>query len=444
MIMSGRIFKGLISVMIFSGIAFIAGAQANSQYSPYSLYGIGDLSTPGTAYNRTMAGVGIANRNNRFINITNPAAVTARDSLAFMADFSLYGNNVFFRQGENKSINNVFNINDCVMSFPIWKSSAMMVGIMPYSGTGFGYAFDYQDKDIIGQTGNVSYAASGTGAIYQVFAAAGVTFWKKLSLGAQCNYYFGNLCKKYYGIFSNSAYKGFQNGNELKLNGVSGKFGLQYEQTLGAKSTVGIGATYSMNTKMKGYIEDYSYSDASSVTDTLYHKTDTLDRSGKIRFGSEIGVGICYKYEDKWMIEFDYTRSDWRNSGFDNTPGFMGNARASSTSSVFSSSVAQSFRLGFEITPNRNDIRYYMKKVTYRGGAYYKDEYYMVDGKKISAMGLTFGATFPVFRWYNGISVGIDLGQRGTTDSNLIRERYVNLSIGFNIFDIWFRKPQYD
>ena len=59
-------------------------------------------------------------------------------------------------------------------------------------------------------------------------------------------------------------------------------------------------------------------------------------------------------------------------------------------------------------------------------------------------MGITIGATFPVFRWYNGITVGLELGQRGSLSDNMIREKYINFSIGVNIFDIWFRKTQYE
>ena len=59
-------------------------------------------------------------------------------------------------------------------------------------------------------------------------------------------------------------------------------------------------------------------------------------------------------------------------------------------------------------------------------------------------MGITLGMTLPVYQWYNGISIGIDLGQRASTRNNMIRERYATFVIGFNIHDIWFRKIQYN
>lgn len=442
--MSSRIFNKLFvaaALMFCTGL--LSSAQTFSNYAPYSIYGIGDFNQPGTAYNKSMGGVGIATRNNRFINIMNPAAVTARDTLAFMADFSLQGDNKVYRQGDMKSASNTFNIGDLVMSFPIWRSSAFFVGISPLSGTGYGYKFDYDDPSIIGKTGSITYSASGQGAVYQLFLGAGVTFFKRLSLGAEGIYYFGQTSKLYSGTFSNPSYSGIDNGYDISVSAFAGKFGIQFEQPVGARGIIGIGGTYTMDTTLGGFLDEYSYSAASAAVDTLYHKVDTLHHSKRVRMAGEVGVGISFKYGDKWMVEFDYTRSDWTKSGFDTTPGFMGNMSSSSTSSAFGASVAESFRAGFEFVPNRNDVRYYLNKVAYRGGAYYKKEYYKVDGFDIVSMGITLGATFPVFTGSNGITVGFDFGQRGSLTGNLIRERYFNFSLGFNLYDIWFIKNQY-
>ena len=52
--------------------------------------------------------------------------------------------------------------------------------------------------------------------------------------------------------------------------------------------------------------------------------------------------------------------------------------------------------------------------------------------------------TLPVFRWYNGITIGMELGQRDAVASNLIKERYINFTLGVNLFDIWFQKRRYE
>lgn len=428
----------LLTVFLIISVCVSAQDGTYGAYSPYSIFGIGDISKEGTAYNKSMGGTGIANRNRRFINYMNPAAVTARDSLSFMADFGLTESNSVFRQGDIKSAHNTFNIYDFVMTFPIYKSSAFMVGITPFSDMGYDFSSIEKDPEIIGNTGNITYDSYGTGSVYQVFAGAGVTFWKRLSLGAEMIYYFGNLDKVTNMDYSNSSYRSVNSGSELMVRGLTGKFGLQYEQKIAGDVSVVVGATYRMGTNMKGYSTNYRYANQSSVTDTLKYSVDTLARSG-LRFGDEIGIGIAVKGGERWSAEFNYLRSDWSKSGFDNAPGF-----SSIGDSKFTSTVSQSFRAGFEIVPNRNDIRYYLKRCSYRAGVYYDQAYYKLDGHNVNSMGITLGVTLPVFRYYNGISLGVDMGQRASTRNNMIRERYITFNIGFNIHDIWFRKVQYN
>lgn len=445
--MSRRIFnKILLAAAALLCVSVSSGAQgAYGSFTPYSVFGIGDLVTPGTAFNKSMGGVGIATRNHRHINIINPAAVSARDTLAFMADFGLFSDNKIFRHGDIRSASNTFCINNLVMSFPIYKSSAMMVGIAPVSGMGYKYISYLKDPKIIADAGDVYHSTTGNGAIYEAFAAASVTFWNRLSIGAQLNFDFGALNRESRQTFSKSDYSGIYIGNTAQISCFSGKFGLQYEQPLGNKSKILVGATYRMAGSYKGYIESLELSSSTIATDTLSYRVDTLAHTpGMLKSAPELGFGVAFTMGDNFAAEFNYTRSDWRNTGIDNIPGFTTNKTTTATTSVFRTSISQAFRLGVEWTPNRNDIRYYMKNVSYRAGLYYKTDYYTVDNHEIYAMGLTLGATFPIYQWYNGITVGFELGQRGSVQNNLVRERYFNISVSFNIHDIWFRKYYYD
>ena len=431
-----RIF--LLSVFLIISVYVSAQDGTYGAYSPYSIYGIGDISQEGTAFNKSMGGVGLATRNRRFINYLNPAAVTARDSLSFMADFGLQQSNKVYSQGKLKSAHNTFNIYNFVMSFPIYRSSAFMVGITPFSDVGYDFSSIETDPNIIGQTGNISYDSYGTGSVYQVFAGAGVTFWKRLSLGAEAIYYFGNIDKVTNMDYSNSSYRSVNSGSDLMVRGTTGKFGLQYEQKLGGDVSMIIGATYRLSTSLKGTALNYRYANQDSVTDTLKNESADLRKAG-LRIADELGVGISFKGGENWSAEFNYLRSDWRNSGFDSASGFS----VKSDTETFSSAVSQSFRAGFEIVPNRNDIRYYLRRCAYRAGVYYDQSYYKLNGNNVNSMGITLGVTLPVFRLYNGLTLGVDLGQRASTRNNMIRERYATFVVGFNIHDIWFQKVQY-
>ena len=428
--MTDRIWIAVASLLLALPLSAQNGAY--NGYSPYSVYGIGDLHAAGTAYNASMGGVGIATRNKRFINTMNPASITARDSLSFMADFGLSGKFSLFTQDDLKGTKTLFNINDFVISFPMWRRTAFMVGIQPFSDTGFSMA--YTDKitsgdQSIGYTGNRAYGAYGDGGLNQFFAGASALLWNRLSIGAQYNLFFGTISKYSISQFSDASYRGQTMGDTLQVRAHTAKFGLQYEQPIGTGKLV-VGATYRLKAKVSGHAVEYSNI---SELDLGRHELD----KDNITLGDELGVGLSYAQGDKWSMEFDYIRGDWTDSNFDAVRGFRNNGVYS-----FSTSKSQSFRAGFELTPNRNDIRYYLRRCTYRVGAYMDQSYYQVDGNNITSAGITLGMTVPVYQGYNGITFAIDLGQRGFGNA-FVKENYLGFHVGFNIFDIWFRKPQY-
>ena len=231
----------------------------------------------------------------------------------------------------------------------------------------------------------------------------------------------------------------------MHLKSYSGKFGVQYETPAMGNVTAVIGATYRLKSNFSGHVDRYEIQTISSINDSTPSPrtfTDTLGKRNRVGLAQEIGAGFSLR-GNKWTAEVNYLRSDWSSCGLDNVPGF-----ACVGSAVFSATTSQSVRAGFSYVPNRNDIRYYRRRVTYRAGAYWDQAYYKVDGSNINAFGLTFGATLPVFSnrtgVTNGLTVGIDIGQRGSTAGNLVRERYINFNIGLNLLDIWFLKPRYD
>ena len=445
--LKGRIGYILAAViaMLLGGIASYAQSGAGNGFSPYSIYGIGDLYTNGSAYNMTQGGVGIATRDRRFVNYLNPASVTARDSLSFMADFGMANRNSIFRQkpaagGNFRSANNLFNISDFVISFPIWRSSAMMVGIKPFSSAGYKFSSPETDPDVIGRIGNSTTTSEGNGGVYELFVGGGVTFWKRLSIGAQYSFYLGNIDKNVTTDFDQEKMRDVSSGYAIQLRGHTGKFGIQYDQPLTKKVTMTIGATYRLRTNLRGYAKHFSFASSSSLVDTVFCDTLKLRDMG-VKMAGEWGVGLSFRGGDQWSAEVNYVQSDWRKSNFDadKTNGF-----AVSGVADFQSSVYRSVRAGFSFTPNRNDIRYYMRRCTYRAGLYYEQSYYTWAGQRVDGYGLTLGLTLPVFRGYNGITLGIDVGKRGKLADDMVREMYVGFNIGFNIFDIWFQKHHYE
>ena len=420
-----KLYKMLVCAALLTG-ALVVRAEDGGSYSgftPYSMFGLGNISAGGSAYNNTMGGVGIASRNNRFINSMNPAAVTARDSLSFMSDVSLSQMNTIFRQGTMTSAANVFNMNNFIISTPIAGKLAMMAGVKPFSTTGYGYGYYDYDAEL----GSIANNYSGQGSLYQLFVAAGYPIVGGLNLGVEYIHYFGNIEKNYTQGIADEAALGISKNEDMYIRSNSAKFGLQYEQRIGKKWKLCAGATYRLSSNISGYLTTSSGAGTSSVTTVV----DTLSlRAEPLKIASELGLGIAVNYMNRLRAEIDYTRADWSNTGYN--------------TDIFTAGVAESLRAGFEIIPNPNEIRYYHRLIAYRLGAYINRENCIVNGSPVISRGITLGATLPVFRWYNGVTLGLEVGQRGTLKNNLIRETYVGFSFGVNLFDIWFQKHQYD
>ena len=408
---------------------------AGNGFSPYSLFGFGDPVRQGTSYNLSMAGLGIGDRNVRYINYLNPAAVTAREARSFMFDFGLENRNVLYQgnaatsvsetaSGVLKSASNTFNMHHIVASLPIATHSAFKLGVVPYSTVNYSFQADETSDRLIAEVGDIRYIRQGQGGLYQAFLGAGVTLWNRLSLGADLDYYFGEIDRYSSATFATkSSFRSISSGWTDNVSCFGGKLGIQYTQPLSRTTVAVVGATYAFSSKLRGTETRYAYGIA-DATDTLVFRKYSLE---DYRVPSELGVGITLRGADRWMVGFDYTRQDWNGLTFGGYPGVD-----------FEAGVAQNFRAGFEITPNRYDVRHFMRRLTYRAGVYREMSYMRLNGSQVASTGVTFGVGIPVFRYYNSINLGVELGQRGTLSNNLIRERYFLFTLSFNLHDIWF------
>lgn len=431
----------ILAALLLTGASAFAQRGEYGSYSPYSIFGIGNLADSPSAYTAGMAGTGIASRNNRYLNTINPAAVSVRDSLALMIDFSVYNTNTILSQTidgvTRRSANNNSNIGGFAISFPIWNKMAAYVGLKPYSSVGYSFKSSGVDAD----AGVITQTHSGLGSLYNIYGGISQAFGKRFSVGAEADYVFGKIEKEFVQDIASSGFNEAHSYNVLTLNAFTGKFGLQYEQPLGKDFRMGVGATYTLGANIHGFNEGNYYSSGTVQDITLPASyADTLKGRSGLSLAGELAVGISINYRNKLRAEFDYSRSDWRRSGMDSAKGFaVGDARQS-----FVNSVRESYRLGFEYVPNLNDVRYYHRRIAYRAGAYYNSAYYTVDGRPVNSAGITLGVTLPVFRWYNGLSISMDVGQRGPFSGSLVRENYIKFSFGVNLFDIWFQQPRYE
>ncbi len=96
-----QVKKTLISLLAVAALLpSTAAAQSSSinAFSPYSMYGIGELNTPGTLPVRSMGGAGVAMRWPTSINLLNPASFSAMERKSFLFDMGAENQNYYNAQ----------------------------------------------------------------------------------------------------------------------------------------------------------------------------------------------------------------------------------------------------------------------------------------------------------------------------------------------------------
>ena len=103
---------------------------------------------------------------------------------------------------------------------------------------------------------------------------------------------------------------------------------------------------------------------------------------------------------------------------------------------------ASSFALGGYWVPDFASIDSYFDRVTYRAGVRLDNTGLIVNDKPIENFGITFGMGLPIGSDFSNLNLGFELGRKGTTMNNLVRESYFKISLGLAFNARWFMKRQ--
>jgi hypothetical protein len=142
---------------------------------------------------------------------------------------------------------------------------------------------------------------------------------------------------------------------------------------------------------------------------------------------------------DWWIFGVDYSMQDWSSFTSFGQSGILKNS--------------QRIAVGIQYIPNKSagTKEPYAKKIFYRAGFRYADSYLELQNTALKDYAVTFGAGFPLRKIKVGetysqsvINVGFELGQWGTTENQLIREKYAKAVVSFTLNDRWFIKHKYD
>jgi long-subunit fatty acid transport protein len=412
---------------LFSTFYFLEAQTRIS--SPYTAFGLGDITYDKYLPNSAMGGFAIAYRNPASVNYINPASYTAFDSLSFVfqtgivSDFSRISSSV---TSENSNYTTLSNI---IFGFPVtswWRSS---IGFLPYSNVGY----KSSESDIVPHFGNTQYTFDATGGFRIIYFGNAFKLTKDLSVGFNASYIFGSIDRNKSVSQPDSSYVYFVNQQERYIpSSFYFNYGLQYTAHIKKNLSLTAGIIYAFNTNLKArediFSTRYILSSGNPVT------VDTVASSGHIKGNIKIpqtfGFGLMLAKEDKWLIGADFRSQKWsKYNAF--------NVRDSLTDSWQAS-------IGGEFIPDNSSVSSYFQKIHYRFGMHYAETDIKLVNTQLTDFGFSLGIVFPFKRTKTNLSVSIDLGQRGTTDKLLVKEEYANLTLCLNIWERWFFKRKYD
>ncbi|HMG66930.1 MAG TPA: hypothetical protein VK588_04555 [Chitinophagaceae bacterium] len=450
----------LRNLLMASGLQIMACSFLSAQdNSPYSRYGLGDITPSTNIVNRGMGGFSAAYADPLSINFNNPASYAAFVSYyeqnakksasgRVLFDVGLNFDNHTLREGNSP---NKFTSSNALFSYmqlgiPVKKNWGLNFGLRQISR--ISYKIDQNERLVDPITGLPIDSAltefSGDGGAFLATAGTGIAI-KNFSIGVNFGYLFG---KKEYAtkrtfINDTVAYNNSNHSTKTSFGNIYTNAGIQYKINISKKLLLRLGAYGNLQQDIRAeedvLRETFTRTQSGDIQlDSVFEQKGI---KGKIIYPSGYGMGFVLekkpdlqnnKYSG-WLLGLDYVQNNWSDYRFYGVADSVRNN--------------WEIRFGGQIRPEPK--KNYFSNVSYRGGFVIGQDYIHVENK-LPVWGLSFGMALPLAN-YNRlaggqasvVNVSLEYTKRGNND-NLLKENLFRLSVGLSLTDLWFVKRKYE
>jgi hypothetical protein len=428
--------KPFLFLFLLASCTFSIHAQ--NAASPYSLYGIGIISSKGLTYQENMGGLGISNGKPWVLNNINPALLPMNNFTTF--DLGLYTERRTLSTSDLSQENINGGLRHLTIAFPLKNLKwSMAVGLMPYSNVS--YNMISSSPVVNREAAEASYQYKGSGGLNQVFISSGWQLVPKiLSIGARAGYAFGTIEDETIINIEETVFR-----DEDDTVGISKSFepsrfsrasrysdflfeaGLNVRKEFSKSMEASLGFIYefgaNLNTSRDELVEIYDTQNPDTPTDEVL-----VNEDGITYLPPKYGIGVSISKAYKWAFGIDYHTRNW--SKFESDFG----ARQQLVRN-------QKIIVGGEFTPDFFSVQSYLKRVTYQFGVNYEQTPIKINNTHIDDFGINFGVSLPVGN-ASIFNLGFKYGQLGTTSDGLVREDYFRINLGMTFNDRsfeWYR-----
>ncbi|WP_223605834.1 hypothetical protein [Chryseobacterium sp. OSA05B] len=437
-----------IFAVSFISVGYFLNAQSISN-SPYATYGIGDVKYDNTIETASMGGISTAYISDftSSFNFANPANNSNFELTSIRLEATNENNYFKTNYNDTKSTKHSTYLSNIAIAFPLSPKVKMGLSYQPYSSKSYDivHSTNYDTTDPnYSEGGYYTNRFKGSGTLNTAQAAVSYKIDQNFAVGLRANLYFGNLydlneLRSYdkNGVANTEYINGYETKNSIKnfnftLGGSYQSLNTRTDRKLTIGATATFGNTSNMTTDYTN--STYRYSDAAESVKALETVIEKKSTSSKNLLPLQASLGVGYGSENQWFVsgQLDYKKGE-DISYFGKTFDFQDTYRISA---------------GGWYLPNYNNFRNYFSRVIYRYGAFYERGNLKIDGNSINKFGISAGVMLPFktssITRMSGLEVGVELGKRGTLKNNLINQNFINLRIGFNFADRWFRKTLYN
>jgi len=410
--------------------------------SPYSFYGIGSLNFNGTTENRAMGRLSILT-DSIHMNFRNPASFTGNDLKAFNNEGRLVkftvsvGNSDINFKTENTSAKSSTTSFDYLgLSVPMGKFG-IGFGLMPHSSVG--YKLESLDVDDL-----IKYKYSGKGGLNKVLLGFAYQFSESFAAGINFDYNFGNIQNNAIEFLYDDNLDPLdyhsREANRSNLSGFSYNLGFTFKPMLTELVQLHSAFTYSPNYNLNSENNRTFSSIVINSTDEEFPINNidvNLESLGlketNLSMPSKTSVGLGIGKLRKWFIGTEYT--------FVKTSVFKSDLINIDNSSY---EDASTISFGGFFIPEFSSFSNVFKRLVYRSGIYFEKTGLIINNQSIKELGVTFGVGIPVGSMFSNLNFALEVGKRGTTNANLVEERFANLKMSLSLNDRWFVKRKYN
>lgn len=421
-----------IFVLSFISVGYFLNAQSISN-SPYAVYGIGDVKYDNTIETTSMGGIStayISDFTSNF-NFGNPANNSNFELTSIRLEAT--NENNYFKTDYNNTTSTKHStyLSNISLAFPISSKIKMGLLYQPYSSK----SYDVVHSDEVSTDYYYINRFKGSGTLNTAQAALSYKINSNFAVGAKANFYFGNLYDlNEFSTNTAELVNAYETKNSIKNFNFTLGTSYQSVDRNDHKLTVGATATFGNTSNMTTEYTNstYYYSDVDVKANVNVIEQRKISSNNLLPLQASVGVG--YGSENEWFVsgQIDYKKGE-SVSYFGSTFDYKDSYRISA---------------GGWYLPNYNNFRSYFSRVIYRYGAFYEKGSIEIAGTSINKMGISAGVMLPFktssITRMSGLEIGLELGKRGTLKNNLINQNFINLKVGFNFADRWFRKQLYN